>query len=76
MSSNLERWVRARKDYSCDALDPQSTAIQIRAGQKYLLVTEYPGGNPIYGDAYRTGRPQRFRVCADCASEKPDDGQP
>lgn len=74
MSNYTERWVTARKSYPCDGVYPVSSTIQIKPGDKYILATEYPGGQSGYADD--AGRPVRMRICAACVRDgQPDDGQ-
>lgn len=57
-------FVRSSIDRPCDDY-PQSSAINIRKGDLYLLCTEFPGGESGYADA--AGHPVRLRLCMDCA---------
>lgn len=55
---------KARKNYPCDSY-PQSSAMNIKRGDFYLLATEMPGGESGYADS--AGKPVRMRVCAECS---------
>lgn len=52
----------ARKTHWCPGCHPSQP---IRAGQAYLVHTEFPGGDSGYADA--AGHPVRMSECGDCA---------
>lgn len=55
-----ERIVTARKDRRCDNYPPCRNGI--KAGDRYLICTEYPGGESGYADT--AGHPVRLHLCA------------
>lgn len=53
----------ARKRYRCDDY-PASSADVIKPGDRYVLITEYPGGESGY--ATGAGHPVRMKSCLNC----------
>lgn len=52
--------VTARRDRRCDDY-PTSQWLSIRAGDRYLRITEFPGGESGWAD--NAGKPVRLHIC-------------
>lgn len=63
MSTYVEKAVTARQRHMCE--NYPTVTHRIERGDKYLVATEYPGGESGFADA--AGHPVRIKICADCA---------
>jgi hypothetical protein len=63
VSNYVERTVTARKPHQCR----WGQCRTIEPGERYIIATEYPGGDTAYADT--AGHPIRLAICADCAAK-------